>query len=141
MNITYRILEKNDFKIYIQLISQFRPIGIEIDYEIFNNIYDKIFTNSEIYVAVFDNKLIGSITVIYEQKFIHNLSIYAHIEDVIVDENYRHMKIGSKLLDYVKKIAKEKKCFKLSLVCNDMVKPFYLNNNFEERGLNMSYLL
>lgn len=141
MNITYRILEKNDFKNYIHLISQFRPIEIEIDTEMFNTLYDRIFTNSEIYVAVFDNKLIGSITVIYEHKFIHNLSIYAHIEDVIVDENYRHMKIGSQLLNHVKKIAKSKNCFKLSLVCNDMVKPFYLNNNFEERGLNMSYLL
>ncbi len=136
-----RTLKKEDFFEYLQLISQFRPITNQIDQDKFNQIYDKIFLNSEIYVAMINQKLVGSVTVIYEQKFIHNLSVYAHIEDVIVDEKYRHLGVGSKLLDYVKNIAKEKKCFKLSLVCNNDVKKFYLKNNFEERGLNMSFLL
>ncbi len=136
-----KILQKKDYLKYLNLIGQFRPINILIDQDKFDEIYNKIFLNSEIYVAFIDEKMVGSITVIYEQKFIHNLSIYAHIEDVIVDKSHRHMKIGSKLLDFVKQRAKEKKCFKLSLVCGDNVKQFYLTNNFEERGLNMSFLL
>jgi glucosamine-phosphate N-acetyltransferase len=140
MNI--RNLNKTDYANYIKLISQFRPITNEITQSKFDEIYDKIFNNSEIYVYVNDkDDIMGSITVIYEQKFIHNFSIYAHIEDVIVDEKYRLLGIGSKLLQYVKKIAKDKNCFKLSLVCNESVKKFYLSNNFEARGLNMSFLL
>ena len=136
-----RLLQKNDFEQYIGLINQFRPINIQIDFTKFTEIYDTIFKNSEIYVACINDQIVGSITVIYEQKFIHKLSVYAHIEDVIVDEKNRHMKIGTQLLAYVKQICKEKGCFKCLLVCNDDVKKFYLQNDFEERGLNMSYLL
>ena len=139
--ITIRLLQKTDFEHYISLINQFRPINMEITFEKFDEIYDIIFKSSEIYVACVDEKIVGSITVFYEQKFIHKLSVYAHIEDVIVDENKRHMKIGSAMLSYVKNITKQKGCFKCLLVCNENIKQFYLKNDFEERGLNMSFLL
>lgn len=139
--INIRLLKKSDFVQYISLINQFRPINMDISFEKFDEIYDIIFKSSEIYVAYIDEKIVGSITVFYEQKFIHKLSVYAHIEDVIVDENYRHMKIGSTLLSYVKNTANQKGCFKCLLACNDSVKQFYINNNFEERGLNMSFLI
>jgi GNAT superfamily N-acetyltransferase len=133
-------LEKNDYLNYLDLMKQFRPIETTITFEKFSQLYDNIFKNSEIYIAKAEGKIIGSITVIYEQKFINNLAIYAHIEDVIVDEKYRHLKIGSKLLEYVKKRCIEKNCFKCTLVCNNEVSLFYLKNNFEVRGVNMSFL-
>lgn len=141
MEIIINKLEKNDYKNYLDLMNQFRPIKEEIVYENFCDLYNKIFLSSEIYVARFDNNIIGSIKVFYEQKFINNCALYAHIEDVIVDEKHRHLKIGSKLLDYVKKKATEKNCFKCTLVCNEAVSKFYLNNYFENRGINMSFLL
>ena len=140
MNIQITILEKNDYQIYLNLMKQFRPINEEISFEQFCKIYDKIFTNSEIYVARLYNKIIGSITIIFEQKFINDCALYAHIEDVIVDEKYRYLRIGSKLLEYVKNVSKEKKCFKTTLVCSKEVSLFYLKNDFEERGINMSFL-
>ena len=136
-----RKLEKNDYKNYLNLMNQFRPIQQNLDFDSFSNIYDQIFKSSEIYVALIDKNIIGSITVIYEQKFINNCALYAHIEDLIVDENFRNNKIGSKLLNYVKKKAFEKNCFKCTLVCNKDVSNFYFKNNFEDRGLNMSYLI
>ena len=136
-----RKLEKNDYKNYLNLMNQFRPIQQNLDFDSFSNIYDQIFKSSEIYVALIDKNIIGSITVIYEQKFINNCALYAHIEDLIVDENFRNNKIGSKLLNYVKKKALDKNCFKCTLVCNKDVANFYFKNNFEDRGLNMSYLI
>ena len=141
MNIIINNLEKNDFQNYLHLMNQFRPINKEISNELFCELYDKIFLSSEIYVARLNNNIIGSIKVFYEQKFINNCALYAHIEDVIVDENYRHLKIGSQLLDYVKKKAIEKDCFKCTLVCSDEVSKFYVNNQFEKRGINMSFLI
>jgi len=141
MEIIINKLEKNDYKNYLDLMNQFRPIKEEILYDKFCDLYDKIFLNSEIYVARLDKKIIGSIKVFYEQKFINNCALYAHIEDVIVDEKYRNLKIGSKLLDYVKEKAIEKNCFKCTLVCNEEVSKFYLNNYFENRGINMSFLI
>jgi GNAT superfamily N-acetyltransferase len=140
MDIQITLLEKNDYQSYLQLMRQFRPINQDISFEKFCELYDKIFCYSEIYVARLDNKIIGSITIIFEQKFINDCALYAHIEDVIVDENYRHLRIGSKLLEYVKTVSKDKKCFKTTLVCSKDVSLFYLKNDFEERGINMSFL-
>ena len=140
MEVEISILEKKDHMEYLNLMKQFRPIENEINYENFCELYDKIFTNSEIYVARFNDKIVGSITVIYEQKFINNCSVYAHFEDVIIDKEYRNLKIGSKLLDYAKKCSIEKNCFKCTLVCSKEVSTFYIKNNFEERGVNMSFL-
>ena len=140
MEVTITILEKKDYTAYLELMEQFRPINKIIAFEQFCELYDKIFTNSEIYVARLEDKIVGSITIIYEQKFINGCAIYAHIEDVIVDENHRHLQIGSKLLTYAKEMSTSKNCFKTTLVCSKDVSSFYLKNNFEERGINMSYL-
>jgi glucosamine-phosphate N-acetyltransferase len=136
-----RLLNKNDYMNYINLIKNFRPIQTEITEKEFEELYDKIFTNSEIFVAETGNNLVGTLTIIYEQKFIHNCAKYGHIEDVFVDYNYRGKKIGSKLISKALKSAKELSCFKCTLCCNHNVKDFYLNNQFEERGINMSYLI
>jgi len=134
-------LVKTDFENYLDLMRQFRPIDTDITYDTFCQIYDKIFTNSEVYVARNDGKIVGSITVIYEQKFINNLAMYAHIEDVIVDTNYRKYKIGSSLLDYAKYQALKKKCYKCTLVCSPELSGFYQYNDFEEKGIHMTYLI
>ena len=76
MSIFIDILNKNDYESYLNLMKQFRPIDNDINYEKFCKLYDKIFSNSEIYVAKIDNNIIGSITVIYEQKFINNCALY-----------------------------------------------------------------
>jgi glucosamine-phosphate N-acetyltransferase len=134
-------LVKTDFENYLDLMRQFRPIDTDITYDTFCQIYDKIFTNSEIYVARLDGKIIGSITVIYEQKFINNLAMYAHIEDVVVDTNYRKHKIGSSLLDYVKYQAIRFQCYKCTLSCSRELSGFYQYNDFEEKGIHMTYLI
>ena len=132
MDVIINNLEKNDYQNYLNLMNQFRPIQNNFSYELFGSLYDKIFLSSEIYVARLNNNIIGSIKVFYEQKFINNCALYAHVEDVIVDEKYRHLKIGSQLLDYVKKKAIEKDCFKCTLVCSEEVSKFYVNNQFEK---------
>ena len=140
MTIQITILEKNDYQNYLNLMRQFRPIEYEISFDKFCEIYDTIFKNSEIFVARLDDKIIGSITLIYDQKFINNYALYAHIEDVVVDENYRELKIGSKLLDYAKNRSIEKNCLKCTLTCSKEISSFYLKNNFQEKGIQMTFI-
>jgi GNAT superfamily N-acetyltransferase len=147
MDIVINHLEKCDFQHYLELMNQFRPVETDMTFEKFCEIYDKIFTYGEIYVARDDNKIIGSITVIYEQKFINHGAIYAHIEDVVVDKEYQNAgskkgtKVGSKLIDYAKQKSAEKNCYKCTLVCNEDLSPFYRKNQFEEKGVHMTYSL
>jgi GNAT superfamily N-acetyltransferase len=140
MNIQIDILQKNDYIDYLNLMKQFRPIEYTISFENFCQYYDIIFRNSEIFVARLNDKIVGSITVIYDQKFINNYALYAHIEDVVVDEDYRTLKIGSKLIEHVKIRCIEKNCRKCSLVCSKEISSFYLKNHFEEKGIHMSFI-
>ena len=144
MEIVINELEKCDFQNYLHLMDQFRPVDTNMTFDKFCEMYDKIFTYGEIYVARYENKIIGSITVIYEQKFIHHGAIYAHIEDVVVDIDYQNngskkgLKIGSRLVDYAKQKTMEKNCYKCSLVCSKDLSPFYVKKEFEEKGLHMT---
>ena len=140
MNIQIDILQKNDYIDYLNLMKQFRPIEYIISFEKFCEYYDYIFKNSEIFVARLNDKIVGSITVIYHQKFINNYALYAHIEDVVVDEDYRTLKIGSKLIEHVKNRCIEKNCRKCSLVCSKEISSFYLKNHFEEKGIHMTFI-
>jgi GNAT superfamily N-acetyltransferase len=141
MNIHITFLQKNDYIDYLNLMKQFRPIEYIISFEKFCEYYDIIFKNSEIFVARLDDKIVGSITLLYDQKFINNYALYGHIEDVVVDEDYRTLKIGSKLIEYVKNRCIEKNCRKCSLVCSKEISSFYLKNQFEEKGIHMNFTL
>jgi len=140
MNSQITILEKNDYIHYLNLMKQFRPIEYEITFDKFCEIYDTIFKNSEIFVARLHDKIVGSITLIYDQKFINNYSLYAHIEDLVVDENYRELKIGIKLIEHVKNRSIEKNCAKCTLTCTKEIYSFYLKNNFQEKGIHMTFM-
>jgi len=140
MSVHITILEKNDYIDYLNLMKQFRPIEYIISFEKFCEYYDIIFKNSEIFVARLDDKIVGSITLIYDQKFINNYALYGHIEDVVVHEEYRTLKIGSKLIEYVKNRCIEKNCRKCSLVCSKEISSFYLKNQFEEKGIHMTFM-
>ena len=110
--------------------------------EYFNEMYDCIFyKNNKIIVCEFMGKIIGSITVLIEQKIIHNFSKYAHIEDVFVHNDVKHKKIGSELVNEALKYCKEINIFKVSLNCNESLEKFYSMNNFEKRQINMSQLI
>lgn len=136
-----RNLEKNDFKDYIKLVNEFRPIGIEINKETFENIYDIIMKNSIIYVVEVDNKIIGAATLIIEQKFIHKLAKYGHIEDVIINKNYRNNNYGTKLIKHIIDYCIKHNFFKITLNCKEEFINFYKKNNFEIYQKHMSYLL
>ena len=129
-----RQLLKSDYKEYLELIREFRPITINVSEHTFNEIYDSIFKNNIIFVAIKDGKLVGSITCLVEQKFIHNLSKYIHIEDFIVSSNYRGMGIGNKLLDFIKKYSSVIKAYKIILNCDEDLLKFYEKNNFKCNG-------
>ena len=138
--INYRKLQISDKDKYLSLMNGFRSVNNDMNQCEFNKIYNKIFNNGCIIVCEQNNELIGSITILIEQKFIHNSSIYAHIEDVFVDETHRHKKIGKELVNKAIEYCKDNNVFKVLLNCDEKLKEFYSLNNFEHRQINMSHL-
>jgi len=95
--------------------------------------------NHIIYVAIDDKKIIGSTTLLIEQKFIHDGGLVGHIEDVVVRKDYEGKGIGIKLVTSMLERAKEKKCYKTILDCKDDVKQFYERIGFKRESNCMRY--
>ena len=137
-----RKLNENDYVEYLKLINQFRPT--EFSKEDFINTLCKISENSDIWIMlkkennIIHDEFIATGTILYEHKFIHNISKLAHIEDICVNEKYRGQKCGHHLMKFLINEAIEKKCYKVTLYCNEDLEKFYSLNKFEKKGIQMA---
>ena len=95
--------------------------------------------NHIIHVAIDDKKIIGSTTLFIEQKFIHDGGLVGHIEDVVVRKDYEGRGIGMKLVISLLDVAKQRKCYKTILNCEDNLKQFYEKIGFRKATNEMRY--
>lgn len=80
-----------------------------------------IINNKEMFIAKIDKKIIGYV-LLSSRKWKKNGYIERNelnIDAIGVDENYRNQGIGTKLIEYVKKYAKEKGYTDLRLTVNE----------------------
>jgi glucosamine-phosphate N-acetyltransferase len=95
---------------------------------------------SNIFVAVDKSgKVIGSITLLLEQKYIHDGGKVGHIEDVVTRKGYAGKGIGSALVNKCINLAKEEKCYKMILDCSPTNILFYKKAGFREHEISMRY--
>jgi glucosamine-phosphate N-acetyltransferase len=95
---------------------------------------------SNIFVAVDKGgKIIGSITLLLEQKFIHDGGKVGHIEDVVTRRGYAGKGIGSALVRNCINLAKEEKCYKMVLDSSPANVQFYKKAGFREHEISMRY--
>ena len=95
--------------------------------------------NHIIHVAIDANKIVGSTTLFIEQKFIHDSGLVGHIEDVVVRKDYEDQGIGMNLVNSLLDVAKQRKCYKTILNCEDSLKPFYEKIGFKKATNEMRY--
>ncbi len=105
----------------------------DIDRNKAEKIFEKINLNPDhiIVVAELGGKIVGTTTLLIEQKFIHGGGLVGHIEDVVIDKNFQGQKIGEKIMKYLIEFAKNRGCYKTILDCTDDVKPFYEKLGFK----------
>lgn len=127
-------LTNKHYKEYILLMNEFREVDINMTLSEFDTIYNKIKNNGIILVCFIDNCIVGSITVVLEQKFIHNGGIAAHIEDVYVSRNHRKSGIGTKLLEKAKEFCEKMNCYKIVLYCSDELTEYYKKHDYNIYG-------
>ena len=72
----------------------------------------------------------GVVTLYIEPKLIHHGACVRHIEDLVVDPEYRGEKIANSLIKHIIEDAKSKGCYKLLLHCSEELKSFYERNGF-----------
>ena len=96
-------------------------------------IIKEINKNNNIYFYIENDKIVGSITLLIEQKLIHNGKCVGHIEDFVVSENYRKKGIGSNLINYAINIAERSNCYKCILDCNENLESYYKKKGFVKK--------
>lgn len=124
---------------FINLVKSFR--NTNINYNQFINYINELSTFHDIFLLIDEESenIIGCVTVLLEQKIIHDLQFVCHIEDLIINNIYKNKGFGSIILDYIKKYVREKKCYKIILNCDCNIKEFYIKNNFTSKNIEMSY--
>ena len=73
--------------------------------------------------------MVGAIKVLTEIKFFDNV---VHLEDIVIDRNFRGNGIGKEMVEQVMKIVPE--CYKIVLGCKDDLEKFYVKCGFEVEG-------
>ena len=77
-----------------------------------------------------DSQIVGCITLLIEQKFIHDGGLVGHIEDVTTRKGFEGKGIGKALVNHALLEAKRLGCYKVLLNCKDTLTPFYNKSGF-----------
>ena len=123
-----------------ELYSIFKKINKSIfSFNNLKEIIKKLPDNHNIYLFLKDNEIIGAITLIIEQKIIHDGKCVGHIEDYVIKEEHRKTEVSSMLLNYVKILCEQNNCYKIILDCNPLLEEYYNKKGYKNKGINMAY--
>jgi glucosamine-phosphate N-acetyltransferase len=108
---------------------------------------EKIFTELSgnpvyhIYVAELDGRIVGTATLLVEQKFFRRLGKVGHIENVATRKGFEGRGIAGRLVRHAIKKAKAVGCYKSILDCSEKIVPFYERHGFRrhETGMRLDF--
>lgn len=92
-----------------------------------------------ILIIYYNSEIIGSITIFIEPKIIHNFRNVCHVEDFVIDKQYRGLGLGCIVLDKIYGLATQNDCYKIILDCNDDVIHFYEKCGYKNTNNQMSF--
>jgi glucosamine-phosphate N-acetyltransferase len=137
LNLIREIRREDLTEDFFELLSQLSGEVIERDSDKLWRLYNKMKPGIVTVVRLNEGKVEGTATVLIENKFLHCGSRVAHIEDVVVHEGSRTKGLGKELIERCLQIAKDNKCYKVILDCNEEIIPFYAKCGFRPDGYCM----
>lgn len=117
-----------DYEDIIKIVEQVQQLHVQLRPDLYQQYHD-IITKSNFknmvedeccFVAKDENQIVGVIIIQYRNDD-NPVKVKRHviyIDTLVVDENYRNQGIGHQLLNYVKKLKKEKKMDSIELQVN-----------------------
>lgn len=132
-----RLLNRGDLNDWGNLISQLSPNASVHSYD-----YDRLNRDDkEIYVWESEGKIVGTVSLLFEQKCNRSGGICVHIEDVVVDQHYRSVGIATQLLDFALNRAKQRRAYKVVLECTQDLTALYEKVGFKTMGVSMAHYI
>ena len=89
------------------------------------------------FVAVEDDEVLGTASLLIEQKFTHVAGRVGHIEDVAVRPSQQRQGIGSALVLHCVDEAIKQNCYKVVLETALETVPFYIQAGFRQHEIGM----
>lgn len=137
--IVLRHLTASDIdKGYLELLSQL-TVAAPVSRQAFKSWYSKLQPDYFVYVIEDEQAgcLIGSGTLVIERKLIHSCGTIGHIEDVVVHDQYRGMRLGMSLITTLVTVAEKLGCYKVILDCDQSKVSFYEKCGLSVKGVQM----
>jgi len=140
-NIIIREIQESDLeKGFLESLDNLKNVS-DLEEDEAKKILKNILGNSNhiIHVAELDSKIMGSATLLIEQKFIHKGGLVGHIEDVVVKAGFERRQIGRLIIESLLEESKKRGCYKTILDCKDDVKGFYEKIGFKHESNEMRF--
>ena len=139
MAVIIRKIKDRDFDNgFFETLSNLTVVGdIYTNNESKREMINKIMSNQNCLIVVAEdlenNKIIGTATLLIEQKFIHNGGKVGHIEDVATRKGFEGRGVGRELIHKLIEISNEYGCYKIILDCDAKVVRFYEKIGFSKK--------
>src|SRR5262245_44995131 len=137
MNLVIRELSAPDLKDdFLESLGSLAEVGLTVAdaLAVFRN---RLRMGVRTFVAVGDDRVVGTLTLLLEQKFIHGGGWTGHIEDVAVHRDFQGKGIGSALVRHAIEESQRAGCYKVILNCNDQNIAFYSKLGFRKYDAGM----
>jgi GNAT superfamily N-acetyltransferase len=109
----------------------------------FNARYDFMYSRNDTYhiLVICDESgmVVGTGSVLVERKFIRNMGMVGHIEDIAVAKNQQGKKLGLRIIQALDYVAEKVGCYKSILDCSEANEGFYVKCGFKRAGLQMAH--
>ena len=124
---------------HVSLLAQLTSTG-EISADQYSKTLDDMTRRGSHLFVVHDtetDKVVGSATLLVEQKLIHGCACVGHIEDVVVGDACRGKGVGKQLIAALCDFARANRCYKVILDCSEENCGFYAKCGFQKREVQM----
>lgn len=143
MSFLIRKITERDFENgFFETLSNLTVVGdIYSNDELKREIIRKVLGDQNYIIIVAEDlessEIIGTATLLIEQKFIHNGGKVGHIEDVVTRKGFEGRGVGRKIVEKLIQIANECGCYKIILDCDANVVKFYEKMGFVKKAITM----
>lgn len=135
-NLIIEKLQKSDLREAISIYDSNH--NLKTNYEKLFQEYDKIYNNPDYHniVVKLDSKIVGMATIVINRDIVEELHPFLTVWNLGVHKDYRRMKIGTAMLEYIYNYAKELGCDFISLIAekdNIIGQKFYESLEYEKK--------
>jgi len=137
VNIHIRELTGTDLnKGFLKTLTGLAPVGLT-SAEALRVFQSRLRSGIRTYVALVGTRVVGTASLLVEQKFIHDGGRVGHIEDVAVHRDFQSQGIGSDLVRHATEEAAKAGCYKVILNCSEERVPFYVRRGYHRHDIGM----